>query len=109
MSGSRQRDRREHKRISVDYEIELRPINPPAGGPGVDVRYGSARNVSKGGVAVSVDYPYPVEPGLLVSFRRKDGGLNCIMSRTGTVAWLNPLPSEGRCLLGIKFTDDGDE
>lgn len=106
-------DRRLQSRVSVRYQIQLRPINgidPSKEKSGPRLCSCVSRDICEGGVGVLVDYPYPVDFHFLVSFERKDDGdLKCVTSRFGSVAWINPLPSGGRYMLGIRFDDGRDE
>jgi hypothetical protein len=67
---------------------------------------GIARDLSRGGVGILVDYPCPVPSRLLVTFETEYGAEKRVISRIGSVAWISPLPSEDRFRIGIRFSDE---
>lgn len=109
MNPSSRGDRRQHARTSVEYQVQLRPINPPQDGSRPDVRFGLSRDISKGGIGILVEYPCQVPSRLMVTFETEYGNEKRVISRLGSVSWITPRPLEERYQVGIRFSDEIDE
>lgn len=105
MAARSHQNRRRYARTEARYMVQLQPVDALGNLAGVGLTPCISHDISEGGMGVWADAPNPGWAELVVSFEHEEEGVTRIMSRTGSVVRTYPVPSEGRYLLGIRFTD----
>lgn len=101
-------ERRRHPRFGLEFDVQMRTLDLDERGEGRPKNHtGVSRDVSETGIRVWASQAYPIQSMLLLTFECPEMGWNNITSRVGLVVWAEDLRTEGRCLLGIRFTEDG--
>lgn len=101
-------NRRRQPREPAGYLVQLQPLDPEAPGVRAGVRLYVARDISRGGIGLWVDFIYPLHARLRVTFGGASGVGGTLVSRVGAVAWVDPVSAGGRHRLGIRFTDGAE-
>lgn len=100
-------NRRRQPRESAGYLVQLQPVDPGAPGVRSGVRLYVAHDISRDGMGLWVDFIYPLQTRLLLTFEPAGNRLDGVTARTGSVAWVDPVSTGGRHRLGIQFTHGG--
>lgn len=108
MLDTTRQNRRIQPREPAGYLVQLQPLDPATPGVRSGTRLYVARDISRDGIGLWVDFIYPRSVRLLVTFEHAAGALDSVTSRIGSVAWVDPIPTAGRHMLGIQFAEGGD-
>ncbi|MBK5965677.1 hypothetical protein CCR95_16695 [Thiocystis minor] len=99
------KNRRLHARVPLGCDVQLQPISTPSASS-TKCSYDSiSRDISAGGMRIWSDRPYPTQTRLMLAFECDALEWTGITTCVGSVVWVEPDPTAGRCLLGIKFGD----
>ncbi|MGV0951494.1 MAG: diguanylate cyclase [Azonexus sp.] len=98
-------ERRHAPRRAVTCRVQFHVIGNscPTTAPGH--QRAIARDLSEGGAQLVVEQTYPVQTFLVFAVADEAAGWEQLTLHVGTVVWAHPLPDEGRCALGIQFSD----
>jgi c-di-GMP-binding flagellar brake protein YcgR len=101
-------NRRQHPRVPLGCEVQLQPVNNPFNDAAECSSKSISQDISAGGMRIWSDHTYPMHTRLLLAFECEVLNWTGITSCVGSVVWISPQPTEGQCLLGVKFGDEED-
>ncbi len=98
-------ERRHYPRRAVTCGVQLRVIKNscPTIAPGH--HHAITRDMNECGLQLVVEQPYPVQASLVLAVVDDADGLERLTLQMGTIVWMHNLPSEGRYILGIQFSE----
>jgi hypothetical protein len=98
-------ERRHYPRRTVACRVQFQAIGGscPTTAPGH--HHAIARDLSERGAQLVVEQAYPVQTFLAFAVADEAEGWEHLTLHVGTVVWAHPLPGEGRCALGIQFSE----
>jgi hypothetical protein len=99
--------RRHHPRQPMGAKVQLQPIGTVVSDSVPCSHHSLSRDISASGMRIEADRFYSPDTRLLLAIEQEGVGMLSITLCTGAVVWMDPLPIQGRCMLGIKF-GDGD-
>ncbi|MBK1642213.1 hypothetical protein CKO12_10040 [Chromatium okenii] len=95
-------NRRNNLRVPVRCEVELQPLNDDASAS--EPQRLLSLDLSVGGMQLIGDCPVPVDSEVFVAFDCKELGWGPFSCKA-SVMWVAPHPTNGRCRIGVKFSD----
>lgn len=107
MFDSDHANRRRQPREPAGYLVQVQPRAPESSGVRAGVRLYVARDVSRDGISLWVDFIYPLHARLLVTFGGAGTAEDTLVSRIGAIVWVDLVPTGGRHRLGIRFSKGG--
>jgi hypothetical protein len=109
MRSDQQKERRRHPRKPLGGKVQL--LSPGAAIPSTVPcsRHSLSHDISATGMRIESDRFYLRNTQLLLSIERESAGRLSITSCAAVVVWANPLPGQGRCMLGIRFSKNSKD
>ncbi|WP_363184048.1 PilZ domain-containing protein [uncultured Thiocystis sp.] len=105
MQTSELENRRIHPRVPLGCHVQLQPIRTSLASSTERRSDSISRDISAGGMRIWSDRAYPMHTRLLLAFECDALEWTGITTCVGSVVWVEPDPTAGRCLLGVKFGD----